>query len=397
MAVGEELFDVVIVGGASVGLSFALALHDSGLRVALCNRTVLCVEPPNETWDARVYAISPGSAAFLHELGVWQGMDSERIAPIETMRVFGDERGAKIDFSAYELGERALAWIVENRALQNALVDAVHCLASGERFCLLAPAQPRALHLERNHAVLTLDDGTALRARLIVGADGAQSWTRAAAGIAATPRRYGQSGVVANFAVERAHHGRASQWFLGEDGVLAWLPLPGKRVSIVWSAPDTKAGTLMQLSKQELAQVVAEAGGQALGRMECITPAAAFPLQFLRLSSPVSERVALIGDAAHCVHPLAGQGLNLGFADAHALAAILRSHGPVHDCGAGLLLERFVRRRAEAVLAMQTVTDGLSRLFGARDPVSRWVRNRGLAAVDRLGVLKRLLAQPALR
>ena len=170
MAVAEDLFDVVIVGGASVGLSCALALHDSGLRVALCNRTLLRVEQPDEIWDARVYAISPGSAAFLHELGVWQGMDSERIAPIETMRVFGDERGAKIDFSAYELGERALAWIVENRALQNALVDAAHCVASGERFRLIAPAQPRALHRERDHAVLALDDGTAVRLGTAVGA-----------------------------------------------------------------------------------------------------------------------------------------------------------------------------------------------------------------------------------
>jgi 2-octaprenylphenol hydroxylase len=154
---------------------------------------------------------------------------------------------------------------------------------------------------------------------------------------------------------------------------------------------------LLQLSSRELGEAVANAGQNVLGQMECITPAAAFPLKFLRLSAPVGRRLALIGDAAHCVHPLAGQGLNLGLSDAKALAEVLHSRGAVRDCGADVLLQRFVRARAEPVLAMQVVTDGLSRLFSARDPISRWARNRGMTAVNRLSGLKRSLAQPALR
>ena len=211
------------------------------------------------------------------------------------------------------------------------------------------------------------------------------------------PRAYGQSGVVANFETERAHRGRALQWFLPDGSVLAWLPLPGRRISIVWSAPTELATELMALDAAGLAARVAEAGGHELGALTAITPAAAFELSFLKLPAVVGDRLALVGDAAHGVHPLAGQGVNLGFGDAAALAAILGARGPVTDAGAAILLERYARRRAGPVLAMQTVTDGLVRLFDVRASWLRVLRNRGMGAVGAIGPLKRLLAQPALR
>ena len=211
------------------------------------------------------------------------------------------------------------------------------------------------------------------------------------------PRPYGQTAVVANFACERAHHGRAHQWFREDGGILAWLPLPGRRVSIVWSAPDPLAAELRALAPDALAARVALAGENALGAFESITPAAGFPLQFLRLPVVVAHRLALCGDAAHGVHPLAGQGVNLGFGDAESLAGILRERGPVGDAGAPILLDRYARRRAGPVRAMQTVTDTLAHLFGIRAPWARVARNLGMSAVERMPLAKRLLAEPALR
>ncbi len=386
-------FDVVIAGAGLVGLALAPALARAGLAVALADRAAI-VTPGTDpgTWDQRIYAVSPGSAAFLHSLGAWQALAAERIAPIETMRVAGDT-GATLSFSAYQLGERALAWIVEERELRTALLRLSH--AAGVN--MVAPCTFESLVFTPDRAELALADGTVIAARLIVGADGARSWIRAAAAIAGEPKPYGQTAVVANFECERAHHGVAYQWFRDDGGVLAWLPLPGRRMSMVWSAPDTLAGELLALSHPELAARVAAAGSAALGALECITAPAAFPLAFLKLPATIAHRLALVGDAAHGVHPLAGQGVNLGFGDARALAEILAARGPLADAGSLLLLERYARRRAESVLAMQTVTDGLARLFRPDASWLRGLRNAGLAAIDRLPPLKHLLAQPALR
>ena len=386
-------YDVVIVGAGLVGLSLAPALARTGLSVALIDRGPLAdVEANAETFDARVYAISPGSAGFLRTVGGWQALDGERVAPIESMHVEGDG-GGSIDFSAYDLGERALAWIVEERELRSALLRT----ARRSGIDMIANATLDTLAWSASAATLKLADGRAVDARLIVGADGARSWVRESAGIVAEPKSYGQTAVVANFACERAHHGRAYQWFRDDGGVLAWLPLPGRRMSMVWSAPDALAQTLLAEETGALSERVADAGHRTLGALECITPPAGFPLRFLRLPTSVALRLALVGDAAHGVHPLAGQGVNLGFGDAQTLAVVLAERGPVTDAGAPILLERYARRRAEPVLAMQTVTDGLARLFGPPTPWLKALRNAGISAVDRLPVLKRALAQPALR
>jgi 2-octaprenylphenol hydroxylase len=386
-------YDVIVAGAGLVGLSLAPMLARSGLSVALVDRGAVATDAaPPESWDARVYAISPGSAAFLRAVGAWQAMSCERIAAIESMRIEGDA-GASLEFSAYDLGERALAWIVEERELRAAVLPAVH----REGVDVIGDASFDALTFTADAGTLRLADGRSLEARLIVAADGGRSWVREAAGIVALPRSYGQTAVVANFECERAHHGRAYQWFREDGGVLAWLPLPGRRISIVWSAPEGVAQSLLSLSPHDLALRVAEAGGNALGSLVCITPAAGFPLSYLRLPTSVALRLALVGDAAHGVHPLAGQGVNLGFGDAQALSAVLADRGPVTDAGAPVLLERYARRRAEPVLAMQAVTDGLARLFGWPAPWIKTLRNAGLSAVDRLPLLKRAMAQPALR
>jgi len=229
----------------------------------------------------------------------------------------------------------------------------------------------------------------------VVGADGRDSWVRNQAGIDIHPHSYQQKGVVANFATEKPHGQTARQWFM-PDGVLAYLPLPGNCISIVWSAGETKAQALTALAPDAFCAEVAAAGRHALGALRLITPAAAFPLRRLNIGSLVRPRLALIGDAAHNVHPLAGQGVNLGFQDAWRLAETLHRRGVYRDCGDYHLLRRYDRARREDILAMQIVTEGLQRLFNNRDPLLGWARNLGLSAANRLTGVKHLLARRAL-
>jgi 2-octaprenylphenol hydroxylase len=388
--------DVLVAGAGLPGLAAAVALARLGLGVALADRLgvgapVTSSDDP-EDWDLRVYAVSPGSAEFLRALGLWQRLAPERITPVESMRIEGDG-GAVLNFSAYELGERALAWIVEERALREALAALVHAAS----IAIYAPAVFEALTFSRDAAVLRLGSGVSVTARLVVGADGVRSWVRDAAGLGAEMRPYGQTAVVANFLCERAHRGRAYQWFLADGGVLAWLPLPGRRLSMVWSAPERLAQELLALPPEALAGRVAAEGAHALGLLAPISRSAGFPLQNVKPTAAIAHRVALVGDAAHGIHPLAGQGVNLGFGDAQALYAVLEARGPLSDAGTPILLERYARRRSEPVFAMHAVTDGLARLFGIGAPWLRSVRNLGMAGLDRLPAAKRLLAQAALR
>ena len=384
-------FDIIIVGGGLVGASLAAALGPAGVSVALVEPRPPRPLPADETWDSRVYAISPGSATFLEACGAWQRLPRERVTRIEAMRVYGDDPTACLDFSAYDAGLRELAFIVENRLLQDTLWQR---LQSADYVRLFCPARCAAIAWASAAVTLQLEGGTELTAKLLVGADGADSWVRSQAGIAATPAGYGQLGVVANFAAGKPHRGTACQWFR-RDGVLALLPLPGDRVSMVWSTAEAHARELLMLAPHELAARVEAASQSALGPLQIITPAAAFPLQLQRVARLVQPRLALVGDAAHNVHPLAGQGVNLGFRDARELAAVIRERGVQTDCGDYSLLRGYERARREDVLALQLATDGLQKLF-AYDMV--WIgkaRNFGLRLVNSQSQLKNLLVRHA--
>ncbi len=395
--------DVLIIGGGLVGASLALALRETRWSVALAEARPpsLAASPGREpsddadAWDPRVYAISPASRAFLEAGGAWQRLDARRVEPVFDMRVHGD-RGARLHFSAYDSGVAALAWIVEAGALAGALWSV---LEGQPRLSLLSPAVPQALTHTDRAARVALADGRDIEARLVIGADGARSFVRSAAGIATREMPYGQSGVVANFACAMPHGSVASQWFR-DDGVLAWLPLPGNRFSMVWSTPQAHADELMALDETALCERVAAAGNNALGALRLITPPATFPLVTLQAATLIANRVALAGDAAHVVHPLAGQGVNLGFADAQGLAAMLaeadRDGRGGTDPGARLLLRRYERGRAEDILAMRWATDGLARLFGSRLPGAKPLRNIGMDVVERLPMLKNLLVSRAI-
>jgi ubiquinone biosynthesis UbiH/UbiF/VisC/COQ6 family hydroxylase len=322
-------------------------------------------------------------------------MEAERIERIETMRIFGDAQSSRLEFNAYDAGLRELAFIVENSRLQHALWEQLQRLQRTHHVRVYCPATCESVEWANDAVHLRLADGQVLRAKLVVGADGMDSWVRQQAGIALTPHDYHQLGVVANFATERPHHGTAFQWFRG-DSVLALLPLPGNRVSMVWSCDEALADELLALAPDALEQRVAEASGDALGKLRTITPAAGFPLRMQKVAQLVKPRVALVGDAAHTVHPLAGQGVNLGFRDARELAAVLCDRGAQHDCGDYALLRRYERARREDVLAMQTAADSLLKLFASRAVWLSTLRNTGLNLVEHLPLIKTMLIKQAI-
>lgn len=383
--------DILVSGGGLVGTSLACALR--GLTVALVDPRPIAPAPAaGAGFDARIYALSPGNAAFLRAIGAWERMPPGAATPVHGMRVRGDDGASLLAFDAWETGVAELAWIVEDRLLQSALRAT---LATRAEVTLLAPARCAALLIDARGVAAALGGGERIEARLAVGADGADSLVRQSAGIAARGRRYGHSAVVANFACEKPHGYVARQWFQGGP-VLALLPLPGQHVSMVWSTGEAEAARLAGLEPAALCDEAAAAAGGELGGLRLVTAPRAFPLRRIAAARAVAHRVALVGDAAHVLHPLAGQGANLGFQDAKVLAEVLASRTPGRDPGELGLLRKYERARAEDILAMDATVHGLFSLFGAQSALARGARNAGLQLVDRLAVVKNLLMRQAM-
>lgn len=382
---------IAVVGPGIPGLATALSLAQGGLRVALIGPRARPFTPAGkQRFDPRVYAVSPGSVALLQRLGVWARIDTARTASVERMRVFGDG-GDELSFDAYSATVERLATIVEESELLRVLDAACDYQPSIVR--MVAPLV--SLDAAAGQARLALEDGTAVDVRLVVGADGAQSAVRAAAGLNASTTLYGQTAVVSHFECEQPHLNAAWQWFC-DEGVVALLPMPGEQVSLVWSAPDALAADLMGMSADELSVRVTGRVHAALGTLRASGAAHSFPLRLMTVDRLIGSRVALVGDAAHVVHPLAGQGLNLGLQDVAQLLDTLQAREPFRDLGDSVLLRRYERQRAEAISLMQITTDGLARLFGSTNPLVQTARNTGLAAINRLTPLKSLLIRQAL-
>ena len=381
-------FDVVIVGGGLAGLSLACALRETRLRIALIENRAAS---PALGWDARVYAISPANADFLRAIGAWKHLDATRMQAIEAMQIFGDG-GARLDFSAYQTGVPELGWILESSLMACELWENVKRQGN---VTLLCPAQAQAIAIADDAARLTLADGRTLTAALLVGADGRDSWVRETLGLPAVSTDYREMGLVANFDCELPHRGIARQWFR-DDGVLAYLPLPDQRVSVVWSTPNANARDLLALSAEALGERVAQAGGRALGRLAPITDASAFPLRLLRVPRTVAPRLALIGDAAHGIHPLSGHGINLGYQDARELAGLLAATPDWQDIGALRLLQRYQRARREETVLLQTATHTLHQLFREKLPGLKPLRNIGMSLTNAVPVVKNLLVRYAI-
>ncbi len=386
-----ERIDVAVVGTGVVGLAAALGCAQQGLRVALIGPTPRLQAPaPPVLFDARIYALAAASIELLESLRAWPQVDAGRVQAVTRMQVYGDA-GGSLSFSAYSAAVARLATIVEECELLRVLWMA----------CGFAPTLTHiesafeALNVQADRARLRLTGGRVIKARLVVGADGKASAVRAAAGVNAVETPHGQTAVVANFACSEPHRGVAHQWFT-EEGIVALLPLPGHHVSLVWSAPGTLAAELMALPAGALAARVATRSRERLGSLSCLGGSHGFVLRDLRVERVVAARLVLLGDAAHVVHPLAGQGLNLGLQDVSKLLQVLAEREPWRDIGDLVLLRRHERARAEPVGLMRFTVNSLARLFATQDPALRWLRNAGLNCVEAAAPLKSALIRRAM-
>jgi len=379
---------MLIAGGGPVGLALAAASPSFEVRVIEASPPRSAPWP--EEYDVRVYAVSPGSRDLLRDLGAWERIDARRVAPVRRMEIFGDE-GARLSFAARP--GAALAWILEAGRLAQAIEEQVATLDNVE---VTRGAAAAGFGAEAGAAWVELESGERFEGDILVGADGPDSRVRAVLGIAADEAPYGEHAVVANFDTEIEHESVARQWFRG-DGVLAWLPLPGKRISIVWSTPAAHAAELAALDARDFERRVREAGAAALGDLRLASGVARFPLRSIRVADPVVAGAALVGDAAHAVHPLAGQGVNLGFQDARCLAETLEHRSELERPGDLRVLRRYARGRREDVTAMHFVTDRLDRLFASGTPGARRLRNLGLRLADTQDWAKDALTSRAMR
>lgn len=394
--------DVCIVGNGAIAKTAALGFAQAGHSVTLlvpgsppASNEGSAIGTGERPWDVRVYALNHTARDLLSSLKVWDALDPGRVAPVDAMAVNGDgKNGGSLGFDAFGAHTGALAWIVEDSNLNGALDAALKFAHKVE----IVKGCGARLTCGPEGAAVQLEDGRRIDAGLVLGADGRDSWVRGQCDIGIDYRSYHQKAIVTNFACEKPHHGVAHQWFTCADGIIALLPLPGKRVSLVWSAPETLAATLAEESMSELAVRLCEYADAPLGALKPLQPESfkAVPLALVRPHALTAPHVALIGDAAHAVHPLAGHGMNLGFGDIVDLLRVVREREEHRGIGDERVLARYARARKEDVLLMQLATDGLERLFGANLEPLRVARNLGLNLLDKLPFIKRRLMAHAI-
>jgi len=389
--------DVTIVGAGLVGLSAAAALSQAGYQVVLVDdRPYAPSEQGMDDWDQRIYAISPKNAQWLSNLGVWQLLDKSRVGEMQAMEIWGDVTLTPLCLSAEEANADELAFVAEESALKQALMQQVQ--ACGVR--TMFGRKCTKLNANLNQATLYLDNQQVIESAMLIAADGVNSWVRQQLAIGVEQKAYHQTAIVANFMTEKLHGNVARQWFrqekftpdaVGHCGILAWLPLPDNRISIVWSASEQYADFLLKLGHDEFTNQVMQAGNSVLGKLTLIGEPAAFPLALKKAESIVKDSVVLVGDAAHRIHPMAGQGVNLGFRDVIDLVEVISNRHPyqlINDIG---LLKRYTRARKADTFNMLALTNGLYHLFESQNDMVQKVRNWGLSATNQQTVKKMLV------
>ena len=380
--------DVAVVGGGMVGAATALALARAGFDTVLLEARAPTPWQPQDEVDLRVVGLAPSSIALLDELGVWPSIRDARASAYAHMHVWDAASGAAIDFDAAAEGRRELGFIVENNLVQWTLWQALE-VAGVRRLC---PSAVRGFEAREDHVRLQLDDGETLSAALLVAADGSASPLRQLAGIGTRGRDYAQRAVVAHVHTERPHESTAWQRFL-PDGPLALLPLADGRSSLVWSLPEEQAQRVLTMDAAAFRDALGVASDFRLGRITGTTPRASFPLKLQLAERYQADRFVLLGDAAHAVHPLAGQGVNLGLRDVAELRdTLLAARATGRDIGAAHVLRRYARRRRSADTLDALGFDALARVYAWQSSPLVAARGAGVRLLDRLTPLKRLLS-----
>ena len=390
-AAPRDTHELVVVGGGLVGLSLGIATAEAGLDTLVVDREDPAVTLA-EGFDGRASAIAYGSQQILSGLGLWPRLAAEA-APILEIRVADDNAPLFLHYDHREVGDHPLGWIVENIALRRALLARVAELPR-----LTHAASQSVAGVERSHtgALVRLAGGHAIRARLVAAADGKASPLRKAAGIRTIEWSYPQTGIVTTVRHEKPHRGVAIEHFK-PAGPFAILPLTGNRSSLVWTERADLAPRILAMSAGDFADELRRRFGDFLGAVEPVGPRWSYPLAFLHAEHYAAERLALVGDAAHVIHPIAGQGLNLGLRDVAALAEVLVDARRLGlDIGDTEVLHRYERWRRIDNWMLSAVTDSLNRLFSNAIPPVKLARDLGLAAVNQVPPLKRLFMRHAM-
>lgn len=386
--------DIVIIGGGMVGLAFAALLKNTESQIKIIEKQV---PQTTETFSNRVSAINATSEKMLEQVGALQRISTERLSPYQKMSVWEQDSFAQIEFdnsdtSIQQLGLDKLGYIIENNQIQSALWQQVSRQDNVE----IILSEPNTVGVSENGAFLTLASGEMISAKLVVGADGANSWLRRQMHIPLISKDYEQTALVCNVKTAEPHTHTARQIF-SADSILAFLPLADEHLcSIVWSLPTEKAKQLQHCEVQQFNRELTIAFDNRLGLVELQTERATYPLTARYARDFAQSRIALIGDAAHTIHPLAGLGVNLGFADAITLAQEVRQHLMLgHDIGEYRHLRRFERTRKSEAVKLLTAMEGLKQLFQGDHPVKKLIRGIGLSATNQLPILKKLLIEQA--
>ena len=393
----EMRADLLIVGAGMVGSALALALQNSGLEILVLDGSPLSVKPfdPQAAFEPRVSALSAASQRILQRLDVWDGMLARRVSPYAEMQVWDGSGTGQIHFSAGSVHADVLGHIVENRVIQDALLERLHDSEIG----LLANARLEQMRRSGDDWLLTLADGRSLRAPLVIAADGANSAVRRLTGCATREWDYLHHAIVTSVRTADSHQSTAWQRFT-DEGPLAFLPLEREGehwCSIVWSVTPAEAERLMALADEAFCRELESAFEGRLGTVISADPRVCVPLRQRHAKRYVAEGLALIGDAAHTIHPLAGQGVNLGFLDAAVLAEVLQHAAERGERLADVkVLSRYERRRMPHNLALMAAMEGLERLFQADPLPMRWLRNTGLKWVDQMPEAKAMFVRQAL-
>jgi len=387
----NEHYDVVIVGGGMVGAALGCGLGGSALRVAVLEDAPPPEFSPEQTHDLRVSAISIASASILKTVGAWKGVASRRFCPFRRMRVWED-RG-DVEFRSEDINEPLLGYIVENRIIQLALLDR---LKEFDNVDFLCPVKTTAIDYQPGQSTIRLEDGRTLSCRLLVAADGGFSRVRQAAGLGVHTWDYEQHAFV--LTVETAYPQQDITWQqFTPTGPLAFLPLDGPNASLVWYNTPEQVKRLKSLSDEDLLPALKKTFPTVLGEIKSITSKGSFPLRRQHAQHYAKEGVVLIGDAAHMIHPLAGQGVNIGLLDAAALAQVLvAAKKASKDIGAAPVLRDYEKMRRQNNLLMMTTMDLFYRVFGNAHLPLKLLRNIGLGLAERLSPAKRLAMKYAM-
>ena len=393
MSTQEKQVDVVIVGGGMVGATLACALGDTALKVILLEAGSGQHALPEQGFELRVSAITRASQRIFETLGVWEKICAYRVSPYRDMHVWDATGAGVIHFDSAELGEANLGHIIENNVISLALYER---LSAFENVEVITNSCTTQINITPENVSVTLKSGETIKSKLLIGADGSRSAIRQQFDIGVRGWDYDQTALVTYVKTEKPHAETAWQRFL-PSGPLAFLPLPENYSSIVWSTAPEHAQQLLAMDDDTFCLALGEAFEHTLGRIESTGPRAAFPLRFFIANNFIGTRLALVGDAAHTIHPLAGQGVNLGLADVASLAEVLLDAVAAgRDIGSNKVLRRYERWRRADSLSLFVAMDGIKRLFGSDVPALRWLRNLGLTLTHKAEPVKNHVVRSAM-